>query len=161
MQSKLYLIFLTFKIYKWDRTTIRYVLSQICIRNIVISWFKSWGQEVWNKWLSCLFSIKSLTKDPGDIVPTLSGIIGNSHYLTESEFCPPEQHQHTVCAIKSNFLTSCRVSDSPVPTPTQSTHQRNIRGDRVPTLSGMIGNSHYWQNRNSVLPNIISMLVVQ
>ena len=65
MQSKLYLIFLTFKIYKWDRTTIRYVLSQICIRNIVISWFKSWGQEVWNKWLFCSFSINSVTKDTG------------------------------------------------------------------------------------------------
>ena len=25
--------------------------------------------------------------------------------LTESEFCPPEHHQHAVCAIKSIFLT--------------------------------------------------------
>jgi len=63
-------------------------------------------------------------------------------FLTESEFCPPEHHQHTVCAIKSNFLTFPRIRDSPVPT--QSTPQRKIRGDRVPTLSGMIGNSQYF-----------------
>jgi len=58
-------------------------------------------------------------------------------FLTESEFCPPKHHQHTVCAIKSNFLTFPRIRYSPVPT--QSTPQRKIRGDRVPTLSGMIG----------------------
>jgi len=62
--------------------------------------------------------------------------------LTESEFCPPEHHQHAGCAIESDLLTSRRVSVSSVPF--QLTFQRNIRGDRVPTLSGMIGNSQYF-----------------
>jgi len=43
-------------------------------------------------------------------------------FLTESEFCPPEHHQHTVCAKKSNFLTFPHIRYSLVPTSTQSTH---------------------------------------